>query len=457
MVLELVVWAVSLADGRPAAAESQSPDGFWRSIGYGLLWQVAGDELASWEVTETTCVPSSRYRRDRADSTNLVYRADSALGAVANDWLIRPGRTQNHFAAHVPGTLTDVLFARVKALPARCRKPTGSTPREVFETFSRTMTEHYAFFRERKVDWLRTVGSARRELDSATDDRARYQVLEQMMAPLWDAHTDITAPELGLRVRHYRRTPSSLEPATVLELRRLAPTGLIGPLESFNDGRIQLGDLSDSTGYLRINLLYGYGAGGRFEDDSVAIERTLAEVMPKVAAKKRMVLDLRLNGGGYDALARLVASHFTAQPYLALLKQARLPTATPSRARFTPPAGIRIMPAAQDRFVGPLVILTGIHTVSAGEVLVLMLMNRRPAPIRIGQPTQGVFADELVRRLPNGWKFQLSSERYLTPTGKTFEGPGIPPDISVPVYPPHERDGKVDRPLARGLEALKPR
>jgi C-terminal processing protease CtpA/Prc len=131
---------------------------------------------------------------------------------------------------------------------------------------------------------------------------------------------------------------------------------------------------------------------------------------------------------------------------------ARIPG--PGPVRFTAPASVTVPAAARDRFAGPLVVLTGIHTVSAGEVLTLMLTGRRPAPVRIGEPTQGVFADELVRRLPNGWIFQLSSERYTDPAGRVYEGPGIAPDETVPVYPPDERDGQTDRALARARERL---
>src|SRR5215203_6626072 len=106
----LVAWlALTAALGGLGAVPP--PEGVWRSVGYGLVWRFDGDALATYEVTGTTCLKSTLYRRDRADSTAVVYRADSALGAVANDWIIRPGGTRGHFMAHTPGTLADVQFA----------------------------------------------------------------------------------------------------------------------------------------------------------------------------------------------------------------------------------------------------------------------------------------------------------------------------------------------------------
>jgi C-terminal processing protease CtpA/Prc len=69
----------------------------------------------------------------------------------------------------------------------------------------------------------------------------------------------------------------------------------------------------------------------------------------------------------------------------------------------------------------------------------------------VGANTQGVFSDELDRRLPNGWTFGPSNETYLTKDGKTFEGTGVPPDIEAPIFPKEDladgRDSAVDKAL----------
>jgi C-terminal processing protease CtpA/Prc len=216
---------------------------------------------------------------------------------------------------------------------------------------------------------------------------------------------------------------------------------------------MQFGWIDDETGYLKVTALYGFAPSGRFEDDSLALHAVLDSVAPHLARLTGLVLDLRINGGGYDALARLVAGRLTDRSYLGLVKQAR---SHPNDARrLTPAQRVTIEPGPAPRYAGPIVLLTGVHTVSAGEVLTLMLMGRAPPVLRIGEATQGVFADELVRRLPNGWRFQLTSERYTSAEGRSFEGPGVPPDLVVPVFPPDERDGRRDGALAAALRALR--
>lgn len=71
-------------------------------------------------------------------------------------------------------------------------------------------------------------------------------------------------------------------------------------------------------------------------------------------------------------------------------------------------------------------------------------MDRRGKRARIGQPTQGVFADVMPRKLPNGMSAWLPNEEFLTRSGRTFDGTGIPPHLTEPVVPKEEFCKKRD-------------
>ena len=60
----------------------------------------------------------------------------------------------------------------------------------------------------------------------------------------------------------------------------------------------------------------------------------------------------------------------------------------------------------------------------------------------------------LGRRLPNGWSFGLPNEIYLTKDGKAFDGPGVPPDVEVPVFPADDLAKGRDTALNKALELL---
>jgi len=81
-------------------------------------------------------------------------------------------------------------------------------------------------------------------------------------------------------------------------------------------------------------------------------------------------------------------------------------------------------------------------------------MGRRPEVLRIGANTQGVFSDVLLRKLPNGWVFGLPNEQFLTEDGITYDGPGIPPHIPVPVFPETDLEAGRDTALEKALAVI---
>ena len=114
-----------------------------------------------------------------------------------------------------------------------------------------------------------------------------------------------------------------------------------------------------------------------------------------------------------------------------------------------------VEPSSRPGFHGPVVLLTGLLTISAGETFTQALMGRTPHITRIGENTQGVFSDVLDRKLPNGWGFGLPNEVFRTQEGKTFDVDGIPPDVNVPIFADADVAAGTDPAMARALELLR--
>jgi C-terminal processing protease CtpA/Prc len=159
-----------------------------------------------------------------------------------------------------------------------------------------------------------------------------------------------------------------------------------------------------------------------------------------------MVVDLRMNGGGFDALALDVAARFTDRERLAFTK------APVFRGRALERAEIRIAPRA-DAYTQPLAVLTSRRTGSAAEILVLAL-SALPQAKRVGDPTLGILSDNLYKRLPNGWEVGLSNERYETPDGELYEGVGIPPHVCAEVWVEGDLRGGYRRAIDAALGLL---
>ena len=170
-----------------------------------------------------------------------------------------------------------------------------------------------------------------------------------------------------------------------------------------------------------------------------------------LASRKRLVIDPRINLGGWDNLGLAVAAHLTSREFVAYRKQARIDPV--DRSKWTEVQTSVVRPSTRPSFHGEVVQLIGPLAISAGETFTQALMNREPKVVRIGENTQGVFSDMLVRRLPNGWIFTLQNEVYRTEAGTTFDGPGIPPDVVVPVFPDGDLEAGRDGVLERAIGA----
>jgi len=220
----------------------------------------------------------------------------------------------------------------------------------------------------------------------------------------------------------------------------------------FAAGRITYADLPDGgPGYLRVSGFGGYTTAdhGSYAANLAELDKALDTVLTTERTRRLpgLIIDVRINGGGSDALGIHLAERLTDRPYVAYAKRARNDPADPTR--HTRPEPIPVLPAHAPRYSGPVAVLTGGSTVSAGETFTQALMDRPGRTLRIGQPTQGVFSDVMSRKLPNGMTAWLPNEEFLTHTGHTFDGTGIPPQITEPVFTKeefaHNRDSAFDR------------
>jgi C-terminal processing protease CtpA/Prc len=217
-------------------------------------------------------------------------------------------------------------------------------------------------------------------------------------------------------------------------------------LEVFAHGRITYADLPGGQGCLRISGFGGYaGDDTSYAAQLAELDRALDTVLGQERPQrlKGLIIDLRINGGGSDALGLHIAERLTDTPYLAYFKRARNDPADPTR--HTRPQPVYVTPA----------VLTGGSTFSAGETFTQALMDRPGKTVQIGQPTQGVFSDVMQRKLPNGMAAWLPNEEFLTRSGRTFDGTGIAPHHTEPVFTKEELDKKRDSAYDRAVNVLR--
>jgi hypothetical protein len=442
ILLGLIVFA--------AGAGAAALDGVWRSEGYGLIYEISGRQLKTFEITAATCVTGLTATLQQGE---LAGR-DATFRSKGGDVLfIRSGGGPDHKLLHNEGAASDVRIERLPARPKVCDTPTGDTPENNFEVFTRTWSENYISFELKGTDWDKAVSGNRSEATTRTTPAKLFDIFTGMIRPFGDAHTFLAAPKLKRQFSGIRPgTDRATKAHKIQQLFAATNRGYLhGPLREFCNGRIAYGHIDETTGYLWILAFAGYTKGGDYAAGAAALEAALDTIFSDPHLKA-LVIDVRINHGGADPYGLEIASRLANGDYLAYTKVAR---ASPGAdGKWTPGDESRVRPSSRPGFRGPVVELIGPLTISAGETFTQALMGRTPHVTRIGENTQGVFSDVLERLLPNGWRFGLPNEVYWTPQGRAFDGEGIPPDIEVPVFAEDDLKAGRDPGMAKALEIL---
>ncbi|MER6852871.1 S41 family peptidase [Streptomyces flaveolus] len=429
-----------------ALARTAAPraDGVWRTDGYGTVVVLDGDTLQEYQTTAVGCVKGDAARR------TAPGRYTGADGDVVTVRVAGDGR---HATLSADGSVGHRALRRLPNLPRACTRSLPQDPVTAFDVFWQSFEENYPFFAAKGVDWHAVRQQYRPQVRPDTTREQLFDVFSSMVRPLYDAHVAVSDGE-----RTYAEArPGTEAPGPGLDARAkelITARDLRGApyLRDFANGRITYADLAGPgrLGYLRVSGFGGYAG----DDHSYAAQlRELDTALDIVFTADRahrlrgLIIDLRVNGGGSDALGVHLAGRLTDTPYTAYAKRVRNDPRNP--ARRTQPEPVPVLPSLAPRFTGPVAVLTGGSTFSAGETFTQALMARPGRTVRIGQATQGLFSDVMHRYLPNGMAAWLPNEEFLDAEGRAYDGTGIPPHLVEPVFTPEEfaegRDSAYDR------------
>jgi hypothetical protein len=442
-----------------------SLDGLWLTDGYGELVEFKGNDLRVYEITKLSCIPSEKASRktDAGTADEVVFAADDDMFRIV------PGPSQDTLWFHQDGAVSNILLRRTSSRPKPCGQPLADTPLTNYQVFWQTFADQYAFFALRKVDWRAVNKKVRPKVTPATKPEELFRILSGMVEPLHDKHVYINAPSLRRGFREGRPATDTLQDGDKPRVTEIIETKyVLGRLQDFCNGQMQLGLLrppqvamasdserngrADLIAYLRIQSFAGYSKDDDFEKQVDVLKAALDEIFKNASRWRGLVIDIRINSGGFDQFGLAIASRLATLDYFAWEKVARDDIGDPNHR--TPPQPVMVHVAQRPGFRGPVILLTSPHGLSAAETFTMSQLGRDPHVTRVGANTQGVFSDELGRKLPNGWTFGLSNETYLAKDGKTFEGTGVPPYIEAPIFPKEDLANGRDSALDKALELL---
>ena len=162
-----------------------------------------------------------------------------------------------------------------------------------------------------------------------------------------------------------------------------------------------------------------------------SMNRLMERVYQDLSSFESIIVDIRFNGGGQDAVSLELLSWFNNFPKLMAVQSLFY-------NNVESPEWNIIINSNKEYFNGSIYVLTSQQTGSAAEVFAMGTMTL-PNVKRIGMPTMGALSTALEKELPNGWKFAVSNEYYRNSKGDYFENRGIPVDYTIN-YPANRQE-----------------
>ena len=272
-----------------------------------------------------------------------------------------------------------------------------------------------------------------------------------MLSPLNDGHVELFAKTSGTEKKRYfnpESKPRFWREFTKQEIKSLFKITR-KTLESNGFGKPRKSDVwilrhckSPNYGYLRILELEGVKKG--------KLTAALDQILGDFKDLDGVIIDIRNNPGGDDSTVIQVVNRFCDRNRVAFHRKTKR---GPEEDEFSTPKTRHIEPQGQTQFTGPIVLLTCDSVFSGGEVFALAL-KALPYVTIIGDHTNGIFSYQLEKKLPNGWRYNLSYQVYFSADMVCYEGIGVPADMEL-LNKKSDIQRGVDPLIVRALEVLK--
>lgn len=282
------------------------------------------------------------------------------------------------------------------------------TPMEMFDTFWTTFDREYSYFTYKQINWDSLRAVFRPRVVAYGSEAALIPVLKSMIAPLRDLHAWFVSPEGRV---DYTFVPGALANWDPFVWSRLTSTCNI---------RFDQPELGHCN---MLGLAYVFIR--RWNDNQFTIA-DLDAVIDRYRDVPGMIIDVRPNAGGLDALGLALAGRFAANPTTIGYVQFR---DGPDHDDFGEVTTRRVSPRGTFQFLKPVIVLAGRGSYSSTETFV-SAMRELPFVTIMGDTTGGSSGNPAVHRLRD-WQYSVPRWIEWTADRRVIEWNGIPPDIFV--------------------------
>ncbi|KZN64642.1 S41 family peptidase [Pseudoalteromonas luteoviolacea] len=435
-------------DNQDHRSDLQRSAGIWQKPAYGEALNITMNRVIRYEYNRYGCLQIS----EQAHLEQTAQLDSIALSQA------RRLRMENK------GQVYPNYYEQLDALPSQCNHPLtisdSSAPSVIFEYFWHAFNDYYAFFSLRDVDWQAQYDLHRPQITDTMSDDELFDVLAEMVTPLQDMHVTISSPQQEfftskptpileaiqadadqLRTQGKANDLPSLfaqyqKKLQAISQHYIAPDTLNTQPQQRDNATAIWGKTTSNVGILVLNNMDDYATHSSADEQQhlKAAHEMMTRVIADLKDTEAMIIDVRHNTGGDDAISLAIASYFADRDVLAFNKQAinQAGRGIPMRQKLT---------ANPFAYTQPVYLLTSQLTVSAAEVFT-MAMDQFKQVTKVGEETAGALSDALRFTLPNGWRISLSNEVYRNAQGDAFEHIGFIPDHQVPAFSRHDLEAQ---------------
>jgi carboxyl-terminal processing protease len=289
-------------------------------------------------------------------------------------------------------------------------RPYAAAYDRFWSDFDRT----YSYFTYKQVDWNAGRDALRERAAVVTSDSALVTVLLDAVAPLRDVHVWFRRPSGTTR-------PSYVPPRQVNWNRDLWLAQL--PRLGWHQG-------NTNWGWGRVGDV-GYIAVGAWNDAQVRMA-DIDAALEQLRETRALVVDVRMNGGGNDALALQLAARFTTRSVT--FGRVRFRDG-PSHDDFGPWTNRTVGPRGAWQYVKPVWLLVGAACFSSNETFIAA-MRELPNVTVAGDMTGGSSGNPrefplVVGGRSTGWQYSVPRWVETLADGTVIEWNGITPDVAI--------------------------
>uniref|UniRef100_UPI0033659109 S41 family peptidase n=1 Tax=Candidatus Albibeggiatoa sp. nov. BB20 TaxID=3162723 RepID=UPI0033659109 len=373
--------------------------------GYGEVISIQDGFFSLYDVNRQSCTLAGKELPIDA----LIEEYPSVL-------LTADGSHFNTLTKYQAADIHPYTYDRLEALPTQCSNLTGEPVTDLtanFEALWHSFNDNYPFFQRKGVDWQAVYAEAKPLLSEINSEEDLLGLFDEMLRPLNDIHVEIVIDDEDA-VESYHSianwllraidTYRSEQGLNNLE-QTFAEQSEFDDFDEFVNNLLQTdsehlqfvndfvaqaaalipsyvadltcpvsavcsGNINEKVAYLSIAAMFDYGDDEQDGDQDMAfMQQFLADFIPSLADKNALIIDVRNNVGGYDAISNLIAEHFIEQSQVAYHKKAKF------AGGFANQHSITLEPQIDQSFTKPVYVLIGEHTYSGGEVFALAMKS----------------------------------------------------------------------------------